>query len=86
MMILLMEKKSNSESGTNIRLGKYKHFKGKFYNVIAIAKDSENQEKELVIYKALYDNNQVWARPLNMFLETIEVDGKVVPRFEYIGE
>ena len=53
-----------------IKLGKYQHFKGKFYEVIGIAKNSENPDEEFVVYKALYGNNQLWIRPKQMFLET----------------
>jgi hypothetical protein len=73
-----------------IKTGKYKHYKGKEYEVVGVANHSETLEK-LVIYKALYDSeefgsNSIWARPLKMFLETIEIDLKEVPRFEYVGE
>lgn len=66
-----------------IRLGKYKHFKGNEYEVIGIAKHSETLE-EFVVYKALYGEGELWIRPSSMFLETIERDGKTMPRFEYI--
>lgn len=68
-----------------IKLGKYRHYKGKEYEVIGVARHSETLE-ELVIYRALYDNFDLWARPLKMFLEEVEVDGKKVPRFEYLGD
>ena len=70
-----------------IRLGRYKHYKGKEYRVIGVAKHSETLE-EMVIYEALYDNpeGKLWVRPKKMFEESVEVDGKVVPRFKYIGE
>jgi hypothetical protein len=70
-----------------IRLGKYRHYKNKEYEVIGIARHSETLE-ELVVYRALYENevSKLWVRPLAMFLEEIEVDGKKMPRFEYIGE
>ena len=55
------------------------------YEVIGLAKHSETQE-ELVIYKALYGEGELWARPKKMFLETITREGKTFPRFEYIGE
>jgi len=67
-----------------VKLGKYQHFKGKFYEVIGIAKNSENPEEEFVVYKALYDENQLWIRPKQMFLENVNVDGKVVERFKFI--
>jgi len=67
--------------GNNIlKLGKYRHYKGKKYEVIGIAKHSETLE-ELVVYKALYGERQIWVRPLKMFLEEVEVDGKKIPRF-----
>jgi len=65
------------------KLGKYKHYKGKEYEVIGLAKHSETLE-DLVVYKALYDDGQIWVRPLKMFLEEVEVNGKKVPRFEYV--
>lgn len=74
--------------GSNaLKLGKYRHYKGKEYRVIGVAKHSETQE-DLVIYEALYDNevSKLWVRPLKMFTEEITVKEKRVPRFEYIGE
>lgn len=64
-----------------VRIGKYKHFKGGDYEVIGVAKHSETGE-ELVVYKALYDEGSLWTRPVNMFIEKVEVDGRMVPRFE----
>ncbi len=69
----------------NIKLGKYRHFKGNEYEVIAIAKHSETLE-ETVVYKALYGDGDIWVRPAKMWDETIERDGKTFKRFEYIGE
>ena len=63
--------------------GVYEHFKGKRYNVLYVAKHSENEE-EYVVYRQLYGDGEVWIRPLSMFLETVEVDGEEVPRFRYI--
>lgn len=67
-----------------IKLEKYKHYKGKEYEIIGVAKYSETLE-ELVVYKALYGNMDLWVRPLKMFLEEVEVNDKKVPRFEYIS-
>ena len=74
---------------TELKLGRYEHYKGKHYEVIRLAKHSETLE-ELVIYKALYDseefgNNSLWARPKSMFLEKVNIEDKEVPRFRYIG-
>ena len=67
-----------------IKIGKYRHFKGNEYEVIALAKYSETQE-EMVVYRALYGDNQVWVRPAAMWTETIERDGKTYKRFTFIG-
>ena len=68
-----------------IRLGKYRHYKNKDYQVLGVAKHSETGE-EFVVYKKLYDDYSTWVRPYSMFLENVEINGKKVPRFEYIGE
>lgn len=65
-----------------IKSGKYKHFKGKIIKVICVGKHSETLE-ELVIYKEI-ENNSIWIRPKKMFLEKVKVDGKEVPRFEFM--
>ena len=68
-----------------LKIGKYRHFKGNEYEVIGIAKDSETL-KEMVVYRALYGEKELWIREKQMFLETIERDGKIQKRFTYIGE
>ena len=68
-----------------IPLGKYRHFKGNEYEVIAIAKNSETME-DTVVYRALYGEREFWVRPLSMWAETVERDGKRQPRFTYLGE
>lgn len=68
-----------------LKLGTYRHYKGKNYEVIGIAKHSETLE-ELVVYQKLYDDHGLWVRPLGMFMENVVVGGKTMPRFEFIGE
>ncbi|PWK07766.1 uncharacterized protein DUF1653 [Psychrobacter immobilis] len=61
--------------------GIYRHYKGSLYQVLHTAQHSETQEA-LVVYRCLYGEYGVWVRPLAMFSETVEVEGKQVPRFE----
>ena len=67
---------------TVLKPGKYKHYKGEFYEVIGTARHSETLE-ELVVYKALYqpEGENLWVRPLKMFTEEIEIEGNKVKRF-----
>jgi hypothetical protein len=72
-----------------VKPGRYQHYKGKFYQVIGTARHSETLE-ELVVYQALYESKEfgkdaLWARPKKMFLDTVDVDGKRVPRFRFLG-
>ncbi len=75
-----------------MKLWIYRHFKGNLYEVIAVARNSESEIKEeVVVYKALYEvkdywKDSLWVRPKKMFLETIERDWKIMPRFEYIWD
>ena len=71
-----------------LKPGKYRHYKGKLYEVIGVGRHSETKE-ELVFYRALYEdkefgNNALWARPLGMFLNKVVVDGRQVSRFERV--
>lgn len=68
-----------------IKLGKYRHFKGNEYEVIAIAKHSETLE-EMVVYKALYGDGGYWVRPASMWNETVTREGKTFKRFEFLGK
>lgn len=63
--------------------GIYRHYKGRLYQVLHTAQHSETEEM-LVVYRCLYGEYGVWVRPLAMFTETVEVDGKEIPRFELI--
>lgn len=69
----------------SIKPGRYRHFKGKEYEVLGVARHSETQE-ELVVYRALYGDFGLWVRPVRMWNETVERDGKTFRRFTYIGE
>jgi hypothetical protein len=64
--------------------GRYRHFKGNDYEVIGVATHSETREP-LVIYRPLYGNGGLFARPLSMFTEVVERDGQKQERFRYIG-
>ena len=68
-----------------IKLGKYRHFKGNEYEGIGIARHSEDLSP-MVVYRALYGEGGLWVRPAHMWNETVERDGKVFPRFTWIGE
>lgn len=73
---------------TEIKLGKYKHYKGKQYEVIGLTRHSETLE-ELVLYKALYSSEEfgddaLWVRPRKMFFEMVNLNGKEIPRFRFI--
>jgi hypothetical protein len=61
-------------------IGLYRHYKGGHYEVLGIARHSETEE-ELVVYRPLYGEESLWVRPLQMFLETVQVDGKTQKRF-----
>ena len=69
----------------SIKPGRYRHFKGKEYEVLGVARNSETEE-ELVVYRALYGDFGLWVRPVSMWNETVERDGKTFRRFTYIGE
>ena len=68
-----------------IKLGKYRHFKGNFYEVIGVARHSETME-EMVVYRALYGEGGLWVRPAAMWTETVDRDGYHGPRFQYVDE
>ncbi|SET28180.1 DUF1653 domain-containing protein [Thalassotalea agarivorans] len=65
--------------------GRYQHFKGNFYRVLYLATHSETEE-ELVIYQPEYGERGIWARPLSMFMDTVERDGKVQQRFIRVSD
>ncbi|MFN7710166.1 MAG: DUF1653 domain-containing protein [Holosporales bacterium] len=67
-----------------LELGIYEHYKALRYEVVGLARHSETLET-LVVYRALYGQYELWVRPLEMFLENVEIDGKIMPRFRYLG-
>ena len=78
--------KDIEKNNRKLKIGKkYRHFKGKEYLVLYIAKHSETLE-ELVVYQALYGEKGIWVRPLDMFLGQVEVNGMLVNRFEECEE
>ena len=70
-----------------VKRGRYQHYKGKLYEVIGIARHSETLE-EMVVYKALYKSkfskHSMWVRPKAMFLQKVNKDGQMVPRFKFV--
>jgi hypothetical protein len=70
-----------------LKLGVYQHYKGPEYRVLNLVKHSETEET-LVYYECLYPNasGQFWVRPLAMFQESVEIDGKTIPRFKFIRD
>ena len=68
-----------------IRPGRYRHFKGKEYEVLGVATHSETEEP-MVVYRKLYDDHGLWVRPASMWNEIVTRDGKSTRRFTYIGE
>lgn len=67
-------------SGSDLKPGKYRHFKGGEYQVQGVARHSETNEA-MVVYEPLYGEGGLWVRPLEMFVETVEYEGKQQPRF-----
>jgi hypothetical protein len=67
----------------SLQIGRYRHYKGNEYEVIGVAKHSED-ETELVVYRPLYGERSLWVRPLAMFVEEIKFGKKYLPRFKFI--
>ena len=67
------------------RPGRYRHYKGREYRVIGIARHSETLAP-LVVYQALYGERGLWVRPAAMFTEVVgDSAGQRVPRFAFIA-
>lgn len=63
--------------------GIYQHYKGNRYRVIGVSRHSETGES-LVVYQCLYGDYSLWVRPLDMFMETVQIEGDDIPRFERV--
>lgn len=68
----------------SIPLGRYRHYKGRDYEVVGVAHHSETGEA-LVVYRCLYGDYSLWVRPLDMFQESVEVAGERISRFAFVG-
>ena len=68
----------------NLLPGRYRHFKGNDYEVLGVATHSETRE-QLAIYRPLYGNGGLFARPLGMFTEIVDRNGQKQERFTYVG-
>lgn len=80
-----LERLDDKYKPAGLKRGRYSHYKGKFYRVVGVATHSETDEK-FVVYINLYGERRLWIRPLAMFIEKVEVNGKRVPRFKYVGK
>jgi hypothetical protein len=67
-----------------LKTGRYRHYKGNEYEVVGLARHSESEEV-MVVYRPLYNDSGMWVRPYPMFMESVEIDGKQIPRFAFIG-
>jgi hypothetical protein len=70
---------------TELKPGRYRHFRGNYYEVIGLARHSETEEK-LVVYRCLYGDHSLWVRPLEIFVEKVKAGDREVPRFEWCEE
>ena len=81
---MMKELLSFEDAVKQIPLGRWRHFKGGEYEVLGIAKDSENLAPT-VVYRALYGDGAIWVRDAQMWLETVVRDGASVARFTFLG-
>ena len=70
---------------TEVKPGLYRHYKGNDYQVLDVATHSED-ESLFVVYRPLYGEGKLWVRPLDMFVENVEVNGSLQPRFAFVKE
>lgn len=74
-----------ADAENSIPIGRYRHFKGNYYRVLAVASHSETLEK-MVVYQAEYGKKQIWVRPISMWTQMVEYQGEIQPRFELVEE
>jgi len=70
---------------TELKAGIYRHYKGNEYQVIDTARHSETEEL-LVVYRPLYGERALWVRPFDMFVEEVDVNGQLQPRFSFLRD
>lgn len=68
-----------------LKIGKYRHFKGNEYELLGVARHSETLEP-MVVYRALYGDGGLWVRPAAMWTETVHREDYHGPRFQYVEE
>ena len=73
-----------ADGSVALQTGVYEHYKGRRYAVLGCARHTETEE-EFVVYRALYGDYDLWVRPKAMFMETVVVGGREVPRFRFVG-
>lgn len=66
-----------------IPTGRYRHYKGRDYIVLGVARHSETEEL-LVVYRTDYGDHSLWVRPLAMFTEVVQINGQEQPRFRHV--
>jgi hypothetical protein len=76
---------STDNENEPLRPGRYRHFKGGEYEVLGVARHSEGLE-DMVVYRPLYNDTGLWVRPLSMFVEHVEHNGKKQPRFTFLDK
>lgn len=70
----------------DVKPGLYRHYKGKMYQVLEVARHSETLDW-YVVYRCLYPNDlaELWIRPASMFVETVRIDGIDQARFAFVS-
>lgn len=74
-----------SERAQNLKLGKYRHFKGGEYKLLGVGRNSEDPSEEFAVYQSL-ETGYIWIRPLEMFMDAVHRDEYTGPRFTYVEE